>query len=118
MSFKFRVTHRFERGVKKLKRRYPKITKDLAKAFEQIEDKPEIGVVIPNDYSIRKIRVASTDMKRGKSGGFRLLYKLLFDENEDNTLSATILFIYAKTDQSDVSDTFLELLDEDMDEDE
>lgn len=77
MSFKFRITKRFERSIKKLKKRYPKIAKDVAKAFEEIETNPEIGVVIPDDFNIRKLRVASTDMKRGKSGGYRLLIQIV-----------------------------------------
>ena len=115
MSFKFQVTSRFERSIKRLKKRFPKITKDIAKAFEEIEANPEIGVIIPDDFNIRKLRLASTDMKRGKSGGYRLLYKLLDDEEN---ISATILFIYAKTDQSDIASTFLGLLDEDAEIDE
>ncbi|MEM9954001.1 MAG: type II toxin-antitoxin system RelE/ParE family toxin [Chloroflexota bacterium] len=110
MSFKFQVTKRFERSVKKLKKRYPKITKDIATAFEEIENNPEAGMIIPDDFGIRKIRVASTDMKRGKSGGYRLLYKLI---NDDEDLFAAVLFIYAKSDQETVSDSILELLDED-----
>lgn len=40
-------------------------------------------------------------MQRGKSGGFRLLYKLENSTGEDYL--AYLLFVYAKADQADVS---------------
>ena len=98
----------------RLKKRYPKVTSDLIKAFEDIEANPLVGVVIPEDYSIRKLRVASRDMQRGKSGGFRLLYKLRSHENEFTI--AVLLYLYAKVDQSDVSVEFLATLDDDISE--
>ncbi len=72
-----------------------------------------MGDVIPDDFSIRKLRIASSDMQRGKSGGFRLLYKLITDEK---TVYAVLLFIYAKTDQDDVPGTFLQTLSDELDE--
>lgn len=114
MVFRFERTTRFERSVKHLRKRYPKVTTDLIKAFEAIEANSSVGVVIPDDYSIRKLRVASSDMQRGKSGGFRLLYKLRFDEND--LIIAVLLYLYAKVDQTDVSIEFLEVLDDDISE--
>jgi hypothetical protein len=52
-------------------------------------------------------------MQKGKSGGFRLLYKLSADEED---LKATLLYIYAKTEQTDVSTLFLNALNDDVDE--
>lgn len=93
MNFRFKRTARFERGLRKLKKRYPHLTTDLKTAFAAIEANPEIGVVIPDDFAIRKLRVGSTDMQRGKSGGFRLLYKLSY---ENDYLQAVLLFILRK----------------------
>jgi hypothetical protein len=84
------------------------VTLDLAKAFAEIEVDPNVGVVIPNDYSIRKLRISSSDMEKGKRGGFRLLYKLSSDDPE--LVEANLLFLYVKVDQSDVSSAFLETL--------
>lgn len=47
-------------------------------------------------------------MKRGKRGGFRLLYKLSSDAGE--IVSATLLFLYAKTDQNDVMTSFFGII--------
>jgi mRNA-degrading endonuclease RelE of RelBE toxin-antitoxin system len=117
MNFRLRVTNRFERCVKNFKRRFPKITKDVSQAVEQLESNSQQGTIIPDDYNIRKMRVASSDMQRGKSGGFRLLYRLSSDDNvvdsEDNEIVMTLLYLYAKVDQSDVAASFLEILNED-----
>jgi mRNA-degrading endonuclease RelE of RelBE toxin-antitoxin system len=109
---------RFDRAVKQLKKQYRQITLDMEAALEAIEQNPEIGVIIPRDYSVRKLRVASRDMQRGKSGGFRLLYKLENTMSEDTI--AYLLFVYAKTDQTDVSlkelRELIQVLEEEIDE--
>ncbi len=115
MTSKFYLTPRFDRSIRKLKKRYSKISDDLVKTFTDLEDNPESGVVIPDDFMIRKLRVASADMKRGKSGGFRLLYKLLAKEPDE--LQIVLLYMYAKSEQADVSSSFLETLTEDVPED-
>ena len=112
MTSEFYLTPRFDRSVRKLKKRHPKINTDLVSAFTELEENPEAGIVIPNDFMIRKLRVASTDMLRGKSGGFRLLYKLIAKNSED--LRIVLLFIFSKTDQADIPSAFLETLDEDV----
>ena len=101
VTCKFVFLARFDRAVKQLKKQYRQIAADLETALESIEVNPEVGTVIPRDYSVRKLRVASRDMRRGKSGGFRLLYKLESAANED--FIAYILFVYTKIDQADVS---------------
>ena len=101
MTSKFVYMPRFERAVKNLKKRYRNIAFDVEVALETIANHPETGTVIPNDYAVRKLRVASRDMQRGKSGGYRLLY--LHTEDSDKNTIMYLLFIYAKTDQEDVS---------------
>jgi mRNA-degrading endonuclease RelE of RelBE toxin-antitoxin system len=115
---KFVFLSRFDHAVKHLKKQYRQITLDMEAALESIEQNPEIGVVIPRDYSIRKLRVASRDMQRGKSGGFRLLYKLENTTGEEYI--AYLLLVYAKVDQADVSlkelRDLIQALDEETDE--
>ncbi|HEX2620392.1 MAG TPA: hypothetical protein VHL11_09600 [Phototrophicaceae bacterium] len=113
MTFKFVFMPRFDRSVKQLQKRFPHINADIAAALTLIEDNPQSGDVIPHDFNIRKLRVASKDMQRGKSGGFRLLYKLITKEED---LIANLLFIYAKADQEDVSSDLLEQLSDEVDE--
>lgn len=112
MRFSFFRTWRFERCIKHLKKRYPHIANDLVKGFENIERDPEIGSVIPDDFAIRKLRLSSSDMQRGKSGGFRLLYKLRKPTDED--IEVVLLFLYAKSNQADITAAFLETLDDNI----
>jgi mRNA-degrading endonuclease RelE of RelBE toxin-antitoxin system len=101
VTCKFVFLPQFEHAVKVLKKQYRKISADLETALGMIEQDPEIGSVIPRDYAVRKVRVASRDMQRGKSGGFRLLYKL--EAADEGDFIAYLLFVYAKADQADIS---------------
>lgn len=101
----------FERSIKHLKKRYRNVAADLVVAFASIDADPTVGAVIPRDYAVRKLRVASRDMRRGKSGGFRLLY-FLHDTQEE--LRAYILLLYAKSEREDVSFSELAALIKDI----
>ena len=101
MTSKFVFMPRFERSVKQLKKQYRHITDDLTEALASIESDLSIGSVIPQDYMVRKLRVKSRDMQGGKSGGFRLLYKLSSESSED--VIVYLLYVYAKSDQEDVT---------------
>ena len=116
MTSKFVFMPRFERSVKQLKKRYRRIADDLTPVLESIEENPSIGTVIPDDYLVRKLRVASRDMQRGKSGGFRLLYKLSVEEGENVTVY--LLFMYAKSDQPDVTTAQLKTFIDDISDEE
>lgn len=113
MTSKFVYMPLFERSIKHLKKRYPNIISDIEPTLETLETSPRIGSVIPKDYGVRKLRIASRDMRRGKSGGFRLLYKLASDEADETIIY--LLFIYAKSEQADVTRTQLEALIQDID---
>jgi mRNA-degrading endonuclease RelE of RelBE toxin-antitoxin system len=70
-------THIFQRQLKDLRKKYPKVDGDLAAAYEDIrQDHQRACYAIPiNNFggSIWRYRFASTDMQRGRSGGFRLM---------------------------------------------
>ncbi|CAK8725613.1 hypothetical protein KKHLCK_17175 [Candidatus Electrothrix laxa] len=67
-------------------------------------EKLEVGQLLGDavsgfDNKIYKMRVPSSDQKKGKSGGFRVIYYIVLDENE-----IVLLTIYAKAKQSDIKD--------------
>lgn len=64
----------FKRSIKLLKKRFPHIQGDISLALEEMARMPTLGVMIPGSGGVRKVRVRSSDLVRGKSGGFRLLY--------------------------------------------
>jgi len=57
----------FKKQLKKLKKKYPRIKDDLLEIIEPFNPNNEISI----GRSIYKIRIPSTDMQKGKSGGFR-----------------------------------------------
>lgn len=62
MIYKFIFMPSFDQCIKHLKKHYRNIAFDVEKAIEAIEENPEVGAGIPNDYTVRKLRVASQDM--------------------------------------------------------
>ena len=112
MGCKFVFLPSFDRAVKHLKKQYRHITADLENALATVEQNPDVGSVIPRDYAVRKLRAASRDMRRGKSGGLRLLYKR--EGVGEQEVIVYVLFVYAKVDQADISLKELENLVDDV----
>jgi len=87
------VTEPFGRKLKKLKKKYPNIKNDLNELLSGLEAGNESGVPIPGLFNkVFKIRAASSDMKRGKSGGYRLIFYA-----QDENCEIYLLTVYAKT---------------------
>ncbi len=88
-----------------MRRKYPQIQSDIESAIEILLLHPSLGVLIPHTPSVRKLRVPSSDMARGKRGGFRLLYLL-----DIKNTCITLLFVYAKSIHEDISQKEIETL--------
>lgn len=99
MSYSVSLTEPFKRSVKKLKRRYPHVQADVQLGVEQLVQTPQLGVLIPDSNGIRKVRLRNRDARRGKSGGYRLLY---YVEDESNQ-RLYLLLVYSKSDRDDVT---------------
>jgi len=92
MNFKFVVTEVFNRQVKKLAKRYPKIKIDLQNFKQDFNAGRVTGQAIPGlKHKVYKARMKSTNMQRGKRGGYRVIYYLQTAQNQ-----ITLLTIYAK----------------------
>ncbi|MCS7012429.1 MAG: type II toxin-antitoxin system RelE/ParE family toxin [Chloroherpetonaceae bacterium] len=93
------VSPTFERQVKALKKRYKNIGKDI----DEFVSKPlKSGQVIGEQvqgvgYAVFKVRVPNRDAKRGKRGGYRIVYYL------KARTTAVLLAVYAKSDQVDIT---------------
>ncbi|MEK7730072.1 MAG: hypothetical protein AAB354_16820 [candidate division KSB1 bacterium] len=68
----FKVTPTFARALKKLRKKYRKIDQDIAILRTRLELNPTAG--IPLGTGLFKIRLASSDMTKGKSGALRVVY--------------------------------------------
>jgi len=88
----------FKRTVKRLKKKFPSVNKDLDSIFSQLENEPPIGVPIPLiNAPVYKVRIKNSDIQKGKSRGYRLVYK--FDEKNK---MITPLILYFKAEKTNV----------------
>ena len=99
MSYKVVLAPSFKRSVKKLKKRYRHVKDDARAAIHVLLQTPKLGVVIPGGSGIRKLRVRNTDLRKGKSGGYRLLYYVVDEPNA----TIYLLLLYAKSDRANVT---------------
>ena len=93
-------TRAFTKALKSFQKKYRNIGKDFDAFKTAVSHSPRnIGKEIPGfDGEVIKYRMPSSDMKRGKSGGFRIIGLLL---NGDTEL--ILLTIYAKPDMENIS---------------
>ena len=88
----------FKRNLRRLARKYRSIRSDLSPLIDEIVTGLLPGRRIPRSkYHILKARVASSDLQRGKSGGYRVIYLVEADRR-------VLITVYAKTEQGDVSE--------------
>ena len=75
MSYDVQLTETFQKSIKALKKKYPHVKNDLLSQIKTLEKDPSAGDPIPGwNTEIWKVRVASSDVKKGKRGGYRLIY--------------------------------------------
>ena len=75
MGYEVYLTETFLKSIKVLKRKYRKVKDDIAGTVRALEEDPTIGDSIPGwSKEIWKVRTASSDVKKGKRGGFRSIY--------------------------------------------
>jgi len=97
MSYEVMAVEYFRRRLKKLSKKYKRIEEDYKSLIETLENNPSEGDAIPGfGNKIYKIRMSSSNMKRGKRGGFRIIYYL-----SDHVVY--LLTIYAKAKKEEIS---------------
>lgn len=97
--FQVELTDLFKRDLKKLSKKYPQIKKDLSSLLDQLEQKIFEGDELQGfPGTVYKVRVGSTDQKKGKRGGFRVIYLIVTDAQ-----TIHLMAIYAKARQTDLT---------------
>lgn len=71
MSYAIQTTKDFDKGLKRLTKRYRSIPDDYADFLSSLEENPFQGAEL--SPGIRKIRMAITSKGRGKSGSARVI---------------------------------------------
>jgi len=94
MSFKIHTIPRFEKDVKRLQKKFPKIKNDLIKFINELSLNPELGINLGDN--IFKVRIPNSSIPTGKSGGFRVI--TYYKKND----ILYLVTIYSKTVQDTV----------------
>ncbi len=89
MSYKVYPTPEFKKLFKKLLNKYPSLKSDLQLLVEKLSENPETGIHL--GYGIYKIRLAIGSKGKGKSGGARVIYFIVFKDKE-----VYLVYIYDK----------------------
>jgi len=75
MTYDVHLADTFQKSIKALKKKYPHVKDDLLSQVKALEEDPSAGDPIPGwNKEVWKVRVASSDVKKGKRGGYRLIY--------------------------------------------
>ena len=61
----------FSKDVKRLSKKYKSLVSDLKSIISEIQNNPEIGIVL--GHGLRKVRMAIASKGKGKSGGARII---------------------------------------------
>lgn len=97
-QIKIEFTSEFKRNLRHLIKKYRTIKKDLESIISKLEQGEIIGDKIPDvKFNVYKLRVKNSDLQRGKSGGYRVIY---YFKQKDFLILVTI---YSKTEQGNIS---------------
>jgi mRNA-degrading endonuclease RelE of RelBE toxin-antitoxin system len=97
-SIKVYFADEFKRNLRALSKKYRHIRSDVQPIVEQLQAGELPGNRIPgiNDI-VFKVRVKNSDIKKGKSAGYRLIYYVQMPTE------IFLMSIYAKSEQVDIS---------------
>jgi mRNA-degrading endonuclease RelE of RelBE toxin-antitoxin system len=91
-------TLEFKRNLRALSKKYRHVRSDVQPVIEQLQAGNLVGNRIPGTrYTVFKVRIRNSDIPKGKSAGYRLIYQV-----KEPTL-AVLVTIYSKLDQADIS---------------
>lgn len=88
----------FKRNLRNLAKKYRSIRDDIQPVIEQLEQGELPGDKISGiGYEVFKLRVRNSDIQKGKSGGYRLIYYV------KTAKGIVLLTIYSKSEQVDIA---------------
>ena len=97
------LTPRFKKDLAKLAKRYRSIRKDLNPLIETLQKGEVIGDRISGSkYQIFKVRLKNSNIQKGKSAGYRVIYYL------KTQTTIVLVTIYSKSYQTDISNKTIE----------
>lgn len=102
-SIQILLTQRFKQDLRKLAKSYRSIRQDLAPLIDRLQQGETPGDRISgNKYQVIKVRLQNSNIQKGKSAGYRVIYYL-----KTETM-ITLVTIYSKSNQTDISNKVIE----------
>jgi len=99
-SITIQFTDVFKRQVRDLAKRYRQIKLDLQPIFEKLKNGELIGEQIQKtSYTVFKVRVKNSDIQKGKSSGYRVIYYV------NSSTNILCILIYSKSEKDNVTAT-------------
>ncbi len=94
------LTPEYRKNLKNLAKKYRNIRSDTVPIFVELQKENFIGDRLSGfDLEIYKVRIKNSNIKKGKSAGYRLIYLV------ESATSILLLTIYSKSEQADISDS-------------
>jgi mRNA-degrading endonuclease RelE of RelBE toxin-antitoxin system len=91
-------TPEFKRNLRQLAKKYRQIKTDVQPLLDALTHGQTPGDQIPGvPYTVFKVRAKNSDSRKGKSGGYRLIYQRVHER------LIVLVTIYSKTEQSDIT---------------
>ena len=97
MNLKIVSLESFSKDVKKLYKKYRKVTNDLKILEEQLHKDPKSGIELGNNCY--KICLKNSSVPTGKSGVFRIIYYYVDAKN-----NVYLMAMYSKSELENISD--------------
>ena len=100
------ATKGFVKQIKRLAKRYQSIKDDVSALALELTNNPFAGISL--GHNIYKIRMSIASKDSGKSGGARVIYHTVIVEKDGANI--TLLSIYDKSEQENISDNEIKKL--------
>ncbi|MGL5078107.1 MAG: type II toxin-antitoxin system RelE family toxin [Waterburya sp.] len=97
------LTPQFRKDLKDLAKRYRSIRKDLQPLIQELQSGNTPGNHLQGlNYQVFKVRLQNSDIQKGKSAGYRVIYYL------QTKTGIVLVTIYSKSNLSDVNNQTIE----------
>jgi mRNA-degrading endonuclease RelE of RelBE toxin-antitoxin system len=93
------LTPEYQQSLRNLSKRFRNIRSDVQSIIEQLQQGNFVGDRIAGfgeEYVVYKVRVRNSNIQKGKSAGYRLIYQV------ESSTSILLLAIYSKSDREDI----------------
>ncbi|RAM48032.1 MAG: type II toxin-antitoxin system RelE/ParE family toxin [Hapalosiphonaceae cyanobacterium JJU2] len=94
------LTPEFKQNLRVLSKRFRNIRSDVQVVIEQLQEGNILGDRIGDigeDFVVYKLRVRNSNIQKGKSAGYRLIYQV------ESPTTILLLTIYSKSDREDIT---------------